>query len=125
MAKKKTETAPKAGKKPAAAQPNTGGLPQIDTNLAASAAAKALAAGIGTTSATPTGAASQESAGFKQMKAGLNKPAFGGAAGNLLGNMGNAKKSNQPFGGNKQVGRNQTFGADVNRSGVPRRTSGG
>ena len=27
-------------------------------------------------------------------------------------------------GGGKQVGRNQTFGADVNRSGIPRRTGG-
>ena len=34
------------------------------------------------------------------------------------------KKSNLPFGGGKQVGHNQTFGADVTRSGVPRRTAG-
>ena len=37
-----------------------------------------------------------------------------------------SKKSGTPFGaiGGKQAGRNQTFGADVNRSGVPRRTGG-
>jgi hypothetical protein len=29
------------------------------------------------------------------------------------------------MGGRKQIGHNQTFGADVNRAGVPRRTGGG
>ena len=66
-----------------------------------------------------------ESSMFKQMKAGLNKPASS-AMGGLLDKSGGPlqKKPNQPFGG-KQVGHNQTFGADVTRSGVPRRTSGG
>ena len=47
-----------------------------------------------------------------------------GSLGNILGQTSQYKKSNQPLGGPKQVGRNQTFGADVNRSGVPRRTPG-
>lgn len=34
------------------------------------------------------------------------------------------KKSSQAFGFGKQVGHNQTFGADVNRRSVPRRTAG-
>ena len=42
---------------------------------------------------------------------------------------GTRKGGNQPFAGPRSfgggTGRNQTFGADVNRSGVPRRTSGG
>jgi hypothetical protein len=36
---------------------------------------------------------------------------------------GTKKPSAQPF-GRKQVGHNQTFGGDLTRSGVPRRTSG-
>lgn len=125
MAKKK-ETTTGGGskaKKPAATQAEPSGMPQIDTNLAAAAAAKALAAGIGTGGGT---APTTESAGFKQLKAGLNKPSFGNSAtGNLLNPIGGAKKSNTSITGGKQVGRNQTFGADVNRTGVPRRTSGG
>jgi len=68
------------------------------------------------------GAARQESASFKQLKEGLNKPAS--SVGNLLGAPAGQKKSNLPFGGQKQSFRNQTFGADVNRTGVPRRTGG-
>jgi hypothetical protein len=58
------------------------------------------------------------------MKAGLNKPTAAGTGG-LLGNLPGYKKSNSSFGPGNQVGRNQTFGADVNRTGVPRRTGGG
>ncbi len=129
MAKKKETTAAPKSKKAAtkkAAPATDNSVPQIDTDLAASNAAKALAAGLGTGATASSGT---ESASFKQMKAGLNKPTFatGSATGNLLGGLGGAagKKGSQTFGGNKQVGRNQTFGADVNRTGVPRRTSGG
>jgi hypothetical protein len=34
------------------------------------------------------------------------------------------KKTKQNYGGGQQVGHNQTFGSDVNRAGVPRRTPG-
>ncbi|HEV7301728.1 MAG TPA: hypothetical protein VGN72_20495 [Tepidisphaeraceae bacterium] len=129
MAKKKSESAPKTTKKAASSKPAAGGsnssMPQIDTNLAAAAAAKALAAGRGAAATGASTPSTGESSAFKQMKAGLNKPTFGGATGNLLNNVPNAKKSNTGFGGGKQLGRNQTFGADVNRTGVPRRTSGG
>jgi len=75
--------------------------------------------------ATGGGTAPQkkESAAFKQLKAGLNKPAAG-ALGGAFGIAGQQKKSHLPHAGGKQVGRNQTFGADVNRAGVPRRTGG-
>ena len=66
----------------------------------------------------------RESSTFKQLKAGLNKPASQGL-GEILGTSNQSKKGNTGFGGgNQQIGRNQTFGADVNRAGVPRRTGG-
>jgi hypothetical protein len=66
----------------------------------------------------------KESSAFKQMKAGLNKPASG-ALGGAFGVGGQQqKKTTQNYGGGKQVGHNQTFGSDVNRAGVPRRTPG-
>lgn len=126
MAKKKTEAPAAKAKKPAGnAAGSPAGVPSIDTDLVAAAAAKALSAGVSSASAGSSAPASKESTGFKQLKAGLNKPAFGNSSNNLLGNLGGSKKTNQPFGGGKQVGRNQTFGADVNRAGVPRRTGGG
>ena len=119
--------APAAAKKPAA--PAAGGTPQIDTNLAASAAAAMVlnraTGGTGSGgAASGQPAAKKESAGFKNLKDSLAKPASQGLGG-ILGTGGQQKKSNLPFGGGKQVGRNQTFGADVNRAGVPRRTGGG
>jgi hypothetical protein len=127
--------APDAGKAapkqtPKAAPPRA---PIIDTNLAAAAAASMVVHRDIATTVAPAAPASgtapaqpepprQESASFKQLKQGLNKPA--GSVGNLLGTPPGQKKSNLPFGGQKQSFRNQTFGADVNRSGVPRRTGG-
>jgi hypothetical protein len=60
------------------------------------------------------------------MKQGLTKPASATMS-NLLDKAGGPeqKKSHLPTHASQQVGRNQTFGADVNRSGVPRRTGGG
>jgi len=109
-----------------------GGAPQtpmIDTNLAASNAAamilnRAVTGGGGTPQTGANQPAKKESASFKNLKDSLNKPAAGGLGGNF-GGIGAQKKSGQNFGGGKQVGRNQTFGADVNRAGVPRRTGGG
>lgn len=135
MAKaKKTETsgsAPKAArgtaKKSTKAKPTTPAVPLIDTGLAAEVAAKNLVAKV--TTGGPSGAAGQapakESAGFKNLKASLEHPA-GHSMANLLEKTAGPgqKKSNLPFHGGKQVGRNQTFGADVNRAGVPRRTGG-
>ena len=80
------------------------------------------AAPAATAPAAGAGPQRQESATFKQLKQGLNKPA--GGVGSLLGAPAGQKKSNLPFAGPRQNFRNQTFGADVNRSGVPRRTGG-
>lgn len=101
------------------------GTPLVDTNLAAQTAARMLAAGAHAKQAQQGQQPQKsESSLFKQLKAGLNKPA-GSTMGGLLDKSSGPlqKKPNQPFGG-KQVGHNQTFGADVTRSGVPRRTSG-
>ncbi len=124
----KAAPAPKPAAKPAPPR-----APIIDTNLAAAAAASMVVHRDIAASAAPaapaTGSAPaqseaprQESASFKQLKQGLSKPA--GSVGNLLGTPPGQKKSNLPFGGQKQSFRNQTFGADVNRTGVPRRTGG-
>jgi hypothetical protein len=130
MAKKKTESAEKTesktpvakkaapAKKPAAA-PATG-LPSINTSAAAAAAAALVGNKV---SLGGGGTAKPESAAFKAMKDNLHKPTTGGV-GNLLGSSGGQQKSNLPFAGGKQIGKNQTFGADVNRAGVPRRTGG-
>ncbi|MEA2710761.1 MAG: hypothetical protein QOF78_3362 [Phycisphaerales bacterium] len=150
MAKKKTETsstqknptpakktagpaaaahAPAPAKKPAApaaaksAAP-AGSTPRIDTSLAANAAAAMIG-----NKATGGGGKSQpqkkESSAFKQMKAGLNKPSAGALGGAFGVGATQKKKTTQNYGGGKQIGQhNQTFGADVNRAGMPRRTPG-
>jgi hypothetical protein len=103
----------------------------VDTNLAAESAARLLAARVSTSAASARetsgdAQARPESAMFKHMKDGLAKPA-GQTMSNLLDKHGGPaqKKSAVPFHGGQQLGRNQTFGADVNRAGVPRRTGGG
>ena len=108
-------------KKPAAKADAPAGIPLIDTSAAAQAAAK-LVANRDLLNASRTGE-KRESAGFKQMKESLHKPVAQGPAGILQSPL-NQKKSNTPFGGRHQIGHNQTFGADVNRTGVPRRTGG-
>jgi hypothetical protein len=124
MAKaKKTESAAAPKKKAPASKPAVlAGDPMIDTNLAASVAARQLAAGV--PAAQP---AKAETNSFKNFKANLHNPLGGGLSGILDKTAGTgSKKPNMPFNPQaKQVGRNQTFGADVNRSGVPRRTGGG
>ena len=128
MAKaKKSESvsAAETRKKPAKVKSNTVQQASlVDTNLAAEAAAKRVVAGlapIGTSAA-----ALPESTSFKNFKDSLNKPASSGLSGILDRTAApGQKKPNPSFHGGKQTGRNQTFGADVNRSGVPRRTGGG
>ncbi len=118
------KAASKSAKTPPKADPS---LPAIDTNLAAEAAAKMVAqraAEPGGDSASTNDPSRKESSSFKQMKQNLAKSNSGGI-GNLLGGVQGQKKSHQQFGGRNQVGRNQRFGADVNRSSVPRRTGGG
>jgi hypothetical protein len=132
MAKAKKESGSKTAgsnpnKKQAAkkAAPASDGI-FVDTNLAAESAARLLAARVSTKAGCADALAQPESSMFKQLKGGLSKPA-GQAMSNLLDKHGGPaqKKSPAPFGTGQQVGRNQTFGADVNRAGVPRRTGGG
>lgn len=115
MAKaKKTETK----KKPAT---DAGATPLVDTSLAAEAAAKMVA-----NRAALAAAGKSQSLEFKQLKDSLAKPHLQ-SLGSMLNSTGEQKKTGLPsaFGANKQVGHNQTFGADVNRKNIPRRTSGG
>jgi len=115
-AKKPVRKAPEA-KKPAASS----GTPLIDTGLAAQTAARLVAHRDELANARTAG--TEESTAFKQLKESINKPAAHGPA-SFLQNSASKKKAGSPFSGLNQVGRNQTFGADVNRSGVPRRTGG-
>jgi len=122
-AKKAASTpAPKA-KKTAKPSDTSTDVPLIDTSLAAQAAAKMVVNRDMLGSSKPSGE-KKESGSFKQLKESLLKPAVQGPGG-LLSPVSQQKKTNSGFGGRNQVGHNQTFGADVNRSGVPRRTSGG
>ena len=113
-----------AGKSKKAAKPATpASAPLIDTSLAAQTAAN-MVANRDRLAAAQSGGEKRESGAFKQLKQSFLKPAVQGPGG-LLQPQGNPKKSNQGFGGRNQVGHNQTFGSDVNRAGVPRRTGGG
>ena len=136
MAKaKKSETAaPSATKKPAAkskaaakptAKPAVAqAAPMVDTNLAAQAAARMLTAKAAGGRVAPSGD-KKETSTFKQLKESFSKPHAAGMGTMLNSTISTAaKKSNAPFHGNKQVGHNQTFGADVSRNNVPRRTGG-
>ena len=109
----------KSAKAKASAAPATS--PLVDTSLAAENAAKMLRAGLNK-SAPVTGPKS-ESAMFKQLKAGLNKPA-GNVMDNLLDTSHGPANPKQSHSFNKQVGHAQTFNADITRSGVPRRNPG-
>lgn len=116
---KKATAAKKQSKASTASAP-----PLIDTSLAAAAAAKMVANRDMLNSAKPEAGERAESSSFKQFKEGLNKPSSHGPA-SFLHSTAPQKKLNVPMGGRKQIGHNQTFGADVNRAGVPRRTGGG
>ena len=102
----------------------TAAMPLVDTDLAAQAAAQMLAAGLGRRE-QQSEEEKREGWMIRQLKADLNK-GHAQVVSNILDKgapQGGRKSSGQPF-GQKQVGRNQTYGADVTRSGVPRRTSG-
>jgi hypothetical protein len=123
---KKEKSSSTTKKKPAtksASKSSSTGAPPINTALAASAAA-ALVGNKVPLNSPSTGAPRKESASFKHLKESLNKPASGGLT-SFLDSSSIQKKTNTPFTpGAKQVGQNQTYGADVTRTGVPRRTAG-
>ena len=126
MAKaKKSESAPKksgkAAEKGKAATPRaTSAAPMVDTNLAAQAAAKMLVA-----KKSESSASTRKGGGLiNQLKAQLNRQSSASVSGMLDKSAPTgAKKPHLPFGG-KQVAHHQTYGGDITRSGVPRRTPG-
>jgi len=109
-------------RKPAPAA--SGQRPVVDTSIAAQLAARmvaARAAGLGTV--PPSGG--HETSAFKQMKEHLAKPHLAGVNSFLNSTAApGTQKLPLSHGINKQVGHNQTFGADATRTGIPRRTSG-
>lgn len=108
-----------AARKAAPRKAAPAGAPLIDTSLAAAAAAKMIA-----NRDRLAGSENRGGSGLiKHLKDTLNKAATSGPA-DFLHTSSNNKNANTPFGGRNQVGHNQTFGADVNRTGVPRRTGG-
>jgi len=109
----------KAAKGPGAAPSS----PLIDTSLAAQNAAKLVAQRDALGEPREGEQRQPESSAFKQLKENLNKP-HSQAPASFLQKTAPHKKMNLPFGSLNQVGKGQTFGADVNRSGVPRRTGG-
>jgi hypothetical protein len=98
-------------------QKPAGSAPLIDTSLAAKAAAKLVA-----NRDMLARAGDKRGGGSFKLKEQLLKPATQGAGGLLQSPE--AQKKFNPIPGRNQVGHNQTFGADVNRTGVPRRTGG-
>jgi hypothetical protein len=131
MAKAKKEKAPtapaetkaagsKTPGKPKKAKPAAPAAPLIDTSLAAQTAAKMVA---NRDVISQAAGERRQSGSFKQLKEKLLKPTTQGPGG-ILQPSAAQKKFNPILGGRNQVGHNQTFGADVNRTGVPRRTGG-
>lgn len=119
-------------KKTSAAKDRPVGASGFDATDAAQAAAAIVAHQRGGHVAPATPAAGDaptdapaESSGFKNLKDSINKP-HATALGNMLDKSTPAGKNKptQAFAFGKQVGHNQTFGADVNRRSVPRRTAG-
>ena len=140
MAKKKTtasstpeettkpakKSAPKIGSKSKAPKPVAAPeAPMVDTQLAAQNAARMLSAKAAGYTPTQAGGDRKETSAFKQLKQSMTNPHATGMGG-LLDSTASAasRKSAVPFRGGKQVGHNQTFGADVSRNSVPRRTGG-
>jgi hypothetical protein len=119
----KTPKTTKSSKSTKSAKPASGGetpagVPAVNTEQAAQSAAALLAARVKLNAAT----LKPESAEFKKLKAGLGKPAIP-ATSSVLSSIGGTKPAHGGF--QQQVGHNQTIGNNVNRTGVPRRTSGG
>lgn len=133
MAKKKTDT-PTAGsakKTPKKAAAKSAGKPAaqpapppplVDTSLAAEAAARML---LARAKSEPADEQKKGGSLIEQLKADLNRPHSTTVANLLDKSAGPAnKRPNLPTGPLNQRGHNQTFGADVNRVNVPRRTGG-
>jgi hypothetical protein len=113
-AEKKSEAAPAA---------HAAHSPLINPSHSAAAAAALVGRKV-----TPTGNLSgpqTESTSFRNLKDSMTKP-HSQTIGNVLDKIAPSgqKRSAVPFAGSKQQGHNQTFGADVSRRNIPRRTNG-
>ncbi|HEX4055752.1 MAG TPA: hypothetical protein VHX86_15920 [Tepidisphaeraceae bacterium] len=122
---KKAAKPPSAPKKPDSKPASTGAAsaPLIDPAQSAAAAAALVVHKV--SSPSPAQGPKSESSSFRNLKESLAKP-HSQTIGGVLDKMAptDQKRSGLPFGGSKQVGHNQTFGADVSRRNVPRRTNG-
>lgn len=121
----KSAKKPAAKKEPAKNAPATlgtpMGMPMVDTSLAAQSAANMLLMRnkIAQEPMKQTGSL------IDQIKQDMNKSHGSTISGVLDSNSPGAKRPNLPSSGpQNQRGHNQTFGADVNRINVPRRTGG-
>jgi len=127
MAKAKKTTAANPAKSPVAKKVKPASVPAsplIDTGLAAQSAARLVAAK--TPAKMPGDSAKKQSTAFRQLKDSMAKGHNSSVQSVLNNTMPSAAhKSSTPFSGGKQVGHNQTFGADASRNFVPRRTGGG
>jgi hypothetical protein len=129
MAKESKTSKSQGKKKPDRKAPAAPGAAPLIDPLQSAAAAAALVghkvSASGGTGGPGTGGPATESSSFRNLKESLSKP-HSQTIGNVLDKIspGGQKKSGLPFGGGKQVGHNQTFGADVSRRNVPRRTNG-
>jgi len=113
-----------AAKKAAASKAQPMGSSMIDTGLAAQTAARLIAAKKSGSSPSST-EGKKETSTFKQLRESMTKGHSSSVNSILNSSMPpDAKKSNLPFQGGKQVGHNQTFGSDASKNFVPRRTSG-
>jgi hypothetical protein len=114
----------KKGKAGASKGSGAGGAQMVNNEFAAQSAARMLMARA-TGAPIDQTAGKKESSTFKNLKNNLAKPHLA-SMDNVLNSTGTAggQKSNLPFNQTNQKGHNQTYGADVNRAGVPRRTPG-
>jgi 3-oxoacyl-ACP reductase-like protein len=103
---------------------SSGGAQMGNNEFAAQSAARMLMARA-TGAPIDQTAGKKESSTFKNLKNNIAKPHLA-SMDNVLNSTGNisGQKSNLPFSQTNQKGHNQTYGADVNRAGVPRRTPG-
>jgi hypothetical protein len=114
----------KSSAKTTTAKSATNNLGGIDTSGAASAAARLLAAGLGTRAKAGNTTAPQ-SALFKQIKSGASHPVDKHLNSFLdRTTPAGTKKLDQGHGRSGPQGHNQTIGGDASRINVPRRTGG-
>jgi hypothetical protein len=111
------------GSSPASKPKSAPVVPSFDATFAIEAAAAMVG---GRSSKSTPKPVRKESLEFRLLKEEINEPGML-SLDQLLDKTDNtvSKRSHKPLEhNNRQVGHNQTFGADVNRSGVPRRTGG-